>query len=171
MTEVYIIDATRTPVGKRNGSLKETHPVALGALAIRETVRRAGIDPSAIEDVIMGCVSQVNEQGYNIARNAALLAGLPIEVPATTVDRQCGSAQQAVHFAAALIGSGACDVVVAGGIESMTRVPMGSSVTMGDPIPPELHALYDLTNQGIAAERIAAQWGISRAQMEALVLA
>jgi acetyl-CoA acyltransferase len=170
MTEVYIIDATRTPVGKRNGSLKDVHPVTLGATAIRETVRRAGIDPAAIEDVIMGCVSQVNEQTYNIARNAGLLAGLPIEVPATTVDRQCGSAQQAVHFAAALIGSGACDVVVAGGIESMTRVPMGSSVTTGDPIPPELHALFDLTNQGIAAEHIAEQWGISRAQMEALAL-
>ncbi len=171
MTEVYIIDATRTPVGKRNGALREVHPVTLGATAIREAVRRAGIDPATIEDVIMGCVSQVNEQGYNIARNAALLAGLPIEVPATTVDRQCGSAQQAVHFAAVLIGSGACDVVVAGGIESMTRVPMGSSVTGGDPVPPALRDLYELTNQGIAAERIAAQWGISRAQMEALALA
>ena len=170
MTEVYIIEATRTPVGKRNGALRDVHPVALGAMALREVVRRAGIDPSVIEDVIMGCVTQADEQGYNIARNAALLAGLPLEVPATTVDRQCGSAQQAVHFAAALIGSGACDVVVAGGVESMTRVPMGSSVMHGNPIPPALSEMYPLTNQGIAAERIAEQWGISRAQMEALAL-
>jgi acetyl-CoA acyltransferase len=170
MTEVYIIDATRTPVGKRNGALKDVHPVTLGAVAIREAVRRAGVDPAAIDDVVMGCVSQVNEQGYNVARNAALLAGLPIEVPATTVDRQCGSAQQAVHFAAALIGSGACDLVVAGGVESMTRVPMGSSVTGGEPIPPALHEMYAMTNQGIAAERIAEQWSISRVQMEALAL-
>ena len=105
------------------------------------------------------------------ARNAALLAGFPIEVPGTTVDRQCGSAQQAVHFAAALIASGACDVVVAGGVENMTRVPMGSNVVGGMPFPPELLAMYPITNQGIAAEQIAAQWDISRAQMEQLAMA
>lgn len=170
MTEVYIIEATRTPVGKRNGALKDVHPVTLAAGVLREAARRAKLDPAVIEDVIMGCVSQVNEQGFNVARNAMLLAGFPIEVPATTVDRQCGSAQQAVHFATALIGSGACDVVVAGGVESMTRVPMGSSVAGGQPFPPELLELYRMTNQGIAAERIAEQWDISRQQMEALAL-
>jgi len=170
MTEVYIIEAARTPVGRRNGALKDVHPVALGAVVLREVARRAHVDPATIDDVIMGCVSQVNEQGFNVARNAALLAGYPIEVPATTVDRQCGSAQQAVHFAAALIASGACDVVVAGGVESMTRVPMGSSVAGGQPFPPELLEMYPITNQGIAAERIAEIWGFDRAQLEALAL-
>jgi acetyl-CoA acyltransferase len=170
MTEVYIIEAARTPVGKRNGALKDVHPVALGATVLREVARRAKLDPAVVDDVIMGCVSQVNEQGFNVARNALLLAGYPIEVPATTVDRQCGSAQQAVHFAAALIGSGACEVVVAGGVESMTRVPLGSSVAGGQPFPPELLERYPMTNQGIAAERIAAQWGFDRPQMEALAL-
>ena len=170
MTDVFIVEAARTPVGKRNGTLKDVHPVNLAAVALREVVRRANLDPAYVEDVIMGCVSQVGEQTYNIARNAMLAAGYPIEVPATTVDRQCGSAQQAVHFAAALIGSGACDVVVAGGVESMTRVPMGSSVANGNPFPPELLELYPLTSQGIAAERIATQWSIARAKMEALAI-
>ena len=170
MTEVYIIDATRTPMGKRGGSLKEMHPVALAAAVLRETVRRAKLDPAIIDDVIMGCVSQVNEQGFNVARNAALLAGYPIEVPATTVDRQCGSSQQAVHFAAALLASGACDVVVAGGVENMTRVPMGANVAGGMPFPPELLEMYPLTTQGIAAEQIALKWDISRKKMEQLAL-
>jgi acetyl-CoA acyltransferase len=170
MSDVYIVAATRTPVGRRNGALRAVHPVALGATALHEVARRARVDPAVIEDVILGCVSQVNEQGFNVARNTALLAGYPIEVPATTVDRQCGSAQQAVHFAAALIASGACDVVVAGGVESMTRVPLGSSIAGGQPFPPELLEMYPMTNQGIAAERIAAQWNISRPAMEALAL-
>lgn len=170
MTEVYIIDAVRTPVGRRNGALKDVHPVTLAAGVLHALIQRTKLDPARIEDVIMGCVSQANEQGFNVARNAALLAGYPIEVPATTVDRQCGSGQQAVHFAAALIGSGACDVVVAGGVESMSRVPMGSSITGGDPFPPALMELYALTNQGISAEAIAEQWGISRAAMERLAL-
>ena len=170
MTDVFIVEATRTPVGKRNGALKDVHPVNLAATALREVVLRANLDPAYVEDVIMGCVSQVGEQTYNIARNAMLAAGYPIEVPATTVDRQCGSAQQAVHFAAALIGSGACDVVVAGGVESMSRVPMGSSMANGNPFPPELLEMYPLTSQGIAAERIAEQWNISRAKMEALAV-
>ncbi len=171
MSEVYIVAATRTPVGRRNGALREVHPVTLAAGVLRAVAQQAKLDPAGIDDVIMGCVSQVNEQGFNVARNAALLAGYPIEVPATTVDRQCGSAQQAVHFAAALIGSGACDVVVAGGVENMSRVPMGSSIAGGNPFPPVLLELYPMTNQGIAAERIAAQWGIGRSAMEALALA
>lgn len=170
MNEVFIVEAVRTPVGKRNGALKDVHPVNLAAVALREVVRRANLDPANVEDVIMGCVSQVGEQTYNIARNAMLAAGYPIEVPATTVDRQCGSGQQAMHFAAALIGSGACDVVVAGGVESMTRVPMGSSLANGNPFPPELLEMYPLTAQGIAAERIAEQWNIPRAKMEALAI-
>jgi len=137
---------------------------------LRAVVERTHLDPAVIDDVIMGCVSQVNEQGFNIARNATLAAGYPIAVPATTVDRQCGSAQQSVHFAAALIGSGACDVVVAGGVENMSRVSMGSSIAGGSPFPPELLELYPLTSQGIAAERIAEQWNITRAEMESLAL-
>lgn len=168
--DVYIVEAVRTPIGRRNGGLREVHPVALGALALREAARRAQIDPAALDDVVMGCVSQVDEQGFNVARNAMLLAGFPIEVPATTVDRQCGSAQQAVHFAAALVASGNCELVMAGGVESMSRVPMGSSVAHGNPFPPELLDHYGITSQGIAAERIAAQWGISRAAMEELAL-
>jgi acetyl-CoA acyltransferase len=170
MADVFIVAATRTPIGKRNGSLASVHPVMLAATALREAVRRSGIDPAAVDDVIMGCVSQVNEQGLNIARNAALLAGLPLEVPATTVDRQCGSGQQAVHFGAALIASGAADLIVAGGIESMSRVPLGSSVAGGEPFLPELLERYPMTHQGVAAERIAEQWNISRTEMEALAL-
>jgi len=170
MAEVFIVDAVRTPVGKRNGALKDVHPVNLGAAALGEVVRRAGVDPARIDDVIMGCVSQSGEQTFNIARNAMLAADYPFEVSATTLDRQCGSGQQAVHFAAALIGSGNCDLVVAGGVESMTRVPLGSSTAGANPFPPELLERYPLTSQGIAAERIAEQWNISRAKMEALAL-
>lgn len=170
MTEVYLIEAVRTPVGKRNGSLKDVHPVQLGAVALRALIERTQLDPKAVEDVIMGCVSQVGEQGVNIARNSALLAGLPIEVPGTTIDRQCGSGQQAAHFATALIASGACDLVIAGGVESMTRVPMTTSSSIGHPFPEALRELYPLTSQGIAAERIAEQWNIDRASLEALAL-
>ena len=168
MPDVFIVAAARTPVGKRNGALRDVHPVNLGAVVLREVVRRANLDPAHVEDVIMGCVSQVGEQTANVARNAALVAGYPYEVPATTLDRQCGSGQQAVHFAAALIGSGACDVVVAGGVEHMTRVPMGSAAMNGNPFPPELLELYPLTSQGVAAERIAARWEIERTAMETL---
>ena len=170
MSDVFIVEAVRTAVGKRNGALKDVHPVTLGATVLRAVVERTHLDPAVIDDVIMGCVSQVNEQGFNIARNATLAAGYPIAVPATTVDRQCGSAQQSVHFAAALIGSGACDVVVAGGVENMSRVSMGSSIAGGSPFPPELLELYPLTSQGIAAERIAEQWNIARTEIEALAL-
>ena len=169
--EVVIVAATRTPIGRRNGALRGEHPVMLAAQVLRAVTRQAGIEPEMVEDVVWGCVSQVGEQGYNVARNAVLAAGFPMEVPATTVDRQCGSGQQAIHFAANLIQSGVCEMTIAGGVESMSRVPMGSSVSVaGDPFPPSLLEAYPITHQGLAAEMIADQWGISREQMDALGL-
>jgi acetyl-CoA acetyltransferase family protein len=171
MREVVIVEAVRTPVGKRNGALKDTHPVVLGAMALRELVRRAGIDPAGVEDVVMGCVSQVGEQALNIARNAVLQAGFPIEVPATTVDRQCGSGEQAIHFAANLIQAGVCDVTIAGGVESMTRLPLGSNIAHGGhPFPPSLLEMYPMVHQGLSAEMIAEKWDISREEMDAFGL-
>jgi acetyl-CoA acetyltransferase family protein len=167
MREAVIIEAVRTPIGRRNGKLKEMHPVVLGSLVLKELVARAGIEPAQVEDVVFGCVSQVGEQGVNVARNAWLAAEFPISTPATTVDRQCGSSQQAIHFAANLVQSGVCDVTIAGGVESMTRVPMGSNaVSPGTPFPPELMELYDLVPQGISAELMARKYGISRRQMD-----
>src|SRR5215471_14059424 len=137
MREVVIVEGVRTPIGRRGGALKDAHPVVLAAMALRELVRRAGIDPAVVEDVVMGCVAQVGEQALNVARNAVLAAGFPIEVPATTVDRQCGSGQQAIHFAANLVQAEVCDVAIAAGVESMTRVPMGTSISVGgSPFPP-----------------------------------
>jgi acetyl-CoA acetyltransferase len=139
MREVVIVEAVRTPIGRRNGALKDVHPVVLAAMALRELMQRAKIDPALVEDVMMGCVSQVGEQSINVARNAVLQAGFPIEVPATTVDRQCGSGQQAIHFAANLIAAGVCDITIGAGIESMSRLPIGSSTaTGGHPFPPSL---------------------------------
>src|SRR5450756_2311800 len=167
MREAVIVEAVRTPIGRRNGKLKDMHPVVLGSLVLKEIVRRAGIAPGQVEDVIFGCVSQAGEQGLNIGRSAWLTAGFPFTTPATTVDRQCGSSQQAVHFAANLIQSGVCDITIAGGVESMTRVPMGSNaVSPGTPFPPELMELYDLVPQGISAELMARKYGISRRQMD-----
>ena len=167
MREAVIVEAVRTPLARRNGKLKDMHPVVLGSLVLREIVRRSGIAPEQVEDVVFGCVTQVGEQSLNIARNAWLTAGFPFTTPATTVDRQCGSSQQAIHFAANLIQSGVCDVVIAGGVESMTRVPMGSNaVSPGTPFPPELMELYELVPQGISAELIARKYGISRRQMD-----
>jgi acetyl-CoA acetyltransferase family protein len=171
MSDVVIIEAVRTPLGRgnqKNGDLRDVHPVRLAAHVLREVVGRAKLDPALVEDVVMGCVSQTGEQSINIARQAVLLAGFPIEVPATTIDRQCGSSQQAVHFAANLIQSGVCDVTIAAGVESMSRVPMGSTVMQGPgtPFPPELLEHYDLVNQGLAAEMIAEQWGITREQAD-----
>ena len=168
MREVVIVEAVRTPVGRRNGSLKDVHPVVLGAMALRELVRRANIDPAVVEDVVMGCVSQVGEQAVNVARNAVLQAGFPISVPATTVDRQCGSGQQAIHFAANLIQSGVADVTIAGGIEAMSRLPIGSSTASGGhPFPPSLLELYPLVHQGISAELMAEKWDIPREELDA----
>ena len=172
MRDVVIVEAVRTPLGRgnpKNGDLRDVHPLKLAAHVLREVVGRPGVDPAIVEDVVMGCVSQVGEQSINVARQAVLLAGFPIEVPATTVDRQCGSSQQAVHFAANLIQSGVCDVTIAAGVESMSRVPMGSTVLQGPgtPYPPELLERYNLVNQGLAAEMVAEQWGITRADADA----
>jgi acetyl-CoA acetyltransferase family protein len=167
MREVVIVEAVRTPIGRRNGKLKDVHPVVLGSLVLKEIVRRAGIEPDQVDDVVFGCVSQVGEQSINVARNAWLTAGFPVTTPATTVDRQCGSSQQAIHFAANLIQSGVCDVTIAGGVESMSRVPMGSNaVSPGVPFPPELMELYNLVPQGISAELMARKYGISRQAMD-----
>jgi acetyl-CoA acyltransferase len=168
MREVVIVEAVRTPVGRRGGALKDVHPVLLAAQTLRELVRRAGIKPGMVEDVIMGCVSQVGEQSLNIARNAVLQAGFPMEVPATTVDRQCGSGQQALHFAANLIQAEVCDVTIAGGVENMSRLPIGSSLaTGGNPFPPSLLEVYPMVHQGLSAEMIAEQWNISREELDA----
>jgi acetyl-CoA acyltransferase len=171
--EPVIVGAVRTPVGRRNGGLSGLHAVDLGAAALRALVERSGVDPDRVEDVIMGCVSQTGEQAVNVARNAWLAAGLPEEVPATTIDRQCGSSQQAVQFAAQGIMAGGYDLVVAGGVEHMTRVPMGS--TMGGPgVPfgPTMHARYQgrLVPQGISAELIAEKWGLTREEQDAFAL-
>src|SRR6202795_1120462 len=167
MREVVIVEAVRTPIGRRNGKLKDMHPVVLGSLVLQEIIKRSGIAPDQVEDVVFGCVTQVGEQSLNIARSAWLTAGFPVTTPATTVDRQCGSSQQAIHFAANLIQSGVCDITIAGGVESMTRGAMGSNaMSPGTPFPPELMELYDLVPQGISAELIARKYGISRRQMD-----
>jgi len=171
MTDAVIVEAVRTPLGRgnqRNGDLRDIHPVLLAAHVLREVTSRARLEPGIVDDVVMGCVSQTGEQAINIARQAVLTAGFPVQVPATTVDRQCGSSQQALHFAANLIQSGVCDLVIAAGVESMSRVPMGSTVYQGpgSPFPPELLEEYNLVSQGLAAEMIAEQWGITRAQAD-----
>ncbi len=171
MREVVIVEAVRTPVGRRGGALKDVHPVVLAAMALRELVRRAGIEPAIVEDVVMGCVSQVGEQSLNIARNAVLQAGFPIEVPATTVDRQCGSGQQAIHFAANLIQAGVCDVTIGSGVESMTRLPIGSSLaTGGNPFPESLLEMYPMVHQGLSAEMLVDQWHLTREALDAFGL-
>src|ERR1700687_425989 len=167
MREAVIVEAVRTPIARRNGKLKGMHPVVLGSLVLQEIIRCAGISPEQGEDVWFACVTQAGEQRLNIARSAWLTAGFPVTTPATTVDRQCGSSQQAIHFAANLIQSGVCEITIAGGVESMSRVPMGSNaVSPGTPFPPELMELYDLVPQGISAELIARKYGISRKQMD-----
>jgi len=171
--EPVIVGAVRTPVGRRNGGLAGLHAVDLGAAALRALVDRSGVDPDRVEDVIMGCVSQTGEQAVNVARNAWLAAGLPEEVPATTIDRQCGSSQQAVQFAAQGIMAGGYDLVVAGGVEHMTRVPMGSTMEgPGVPFGPTMHARYQgrLVPQGISAELITEKWGLTREEQDAFAL-
>jgi acetyl-CoA acyltransferase len=167
MREVVIVEAVRSPIGRRNGKLKDVHPVVLGSLVLKELVKRAGIEPELVEDVVFGCVTQVGEQSLNVARNAWLAAGFPVTTPGTTVDRQCGSSQQAIHFAANLIAAGTADITIAGGVESMSRVPMGANaVSPGTPFPPELMELYDLVPQGISAELMARKYHISRKEMD-----
>jgi len=174
MRDAVICEAVRTPVGKRNGALKDVHPVDLSAHVLDALARRSGVDPALVEDVIWGCVSQTGEQAVNVGRNAALAAGWPEDVVGVTIDRQCGSSQQAVHFAAAGVIAGHYDVVVAGGVESMTRVPMGSTMSQGPGIPfgPKMFARYDngLVPQGISAELIAQRWGLTREQVDELSL-
>ncbi len=167
--EAVIVSAVRTALGRRNGRLKDWHPVDLMAQVLKEVVKRTGIEPGLVDDVIVGCVSQVGEQGLNIGRNAALAAGFPESVPGTTVDRQCGSSQQAIHFAAQGVLAGAYDIVIAGGVESMTRVPMGStSQGPGAPFGPLMVERYNhgLVHQGISADLVAQKWEITREQLD-----
>ena len=176
MATAVIVDAVRTPGGKRNGSLRGWHAADLASEALRALAARNDLDPALVEDVIMGCVSQVGEQAFNVGRNAVLAAGWPESVPATTVDRQCGSSQQALHFAAQGVIAGAYDVVVAGGVEVMSRVAMGASVGQGAGFPfgPRVQARYEpvggLRNQGLGAEMIAERWGLSREDLDAFSL-
>jgi acetyl-CoA acyltransferase len=172
MTTAVIVDAVRTAGGKRNGKLRNWHAVDLASETLKALQERNNLDPALIDDVIMGCVMQVGEQSLNIGRNAVLAAGWPESVPATTIDRQCGSSQQSLHFAAQGVMAGAYDVVVAAGVESMTRTPMGSSVVreLGFPFGPRMMGRYKesgLPGQGIGAEMIADQWGISREELDA----
>ncbi|MGA9377013.1 MAG: thiolase family protein [Mycobacterium sp.] len=168
MAEAVIVEAVRSPVGKRNGALSGVHPSELSAQVLNGLVQRAGIDPGLVDDVIWGCVMQAGEQALDIARTAVLTAGWPETVPGVTVDRQCGSSQQSLHFAVAGVVAGHYDVVVAGGVESMSRVPMGSALASGGhPYPEAFRARYDKTpNQGVGAEMIAEQWGLSRTHLD-----
>jgi acetyl-CoA acetyltransferase family protein len=172
--EAVIVDVVRTPVGRRGGMLKGWHPVDLLAFTLTALTERTGIEPRLVDDVIAGCVSQVGEQSINVARHAVLAAGFPESVPATTVDRQCGSGQQAIHFAAQGVISGAYDIAIACGVESMTRVPLGSSLGQppGDPHGKGVRARYShgLVHQGISAELVAERWHLSREDVDAFGL-
>ena len=170
--DAVIVAAVRTPVGRRNGLLKGWHPVDLLAHVLKALVERTGLDTKRIDDVIVGCVSQAGEQSWNIARNAVLAAGFAESVPGTTIDRQCGSSQQAIHFAAQGILSGAYDIAIAAGVESMTRVPMGSPAQDAEPFGSAMLARYDhkLVPQGISAELIAHKWQLDRGALDALSL-
>ncbi|HEY1178588.1 MAG TPA: acetyl-CoA C-acyltransferase [Phytomonospora sp.] len=183
MRDAVIVGAVRTPVGRRNGGLSGVHPADLAAEALAALVTRAGVDPALVDDVIMGCVSQVGEQSWNIARNAVLAAGWPEHVPGTSIDRQCGSSQQALHFAAATVISGQADVIVAAGVEGMSRVPMGSSVSqgVGAPYGEKVRARYTGVdgvavdqpipfNQGVGAEILAERWGLDRTALDTFAL-
>ena len=182
MRDAVIVGAVRTPIGRRRGVLAGVHPVDLSAHVLRALAERTGFDPADVDDVIWGCVSQVGEQSWNVGRNAVLAAGWPESIPGTTVDRQCGSSQQALHFAAATVVSGQADLVIAGGVESMTRVPMGSSATGGLPYGDQVRDRYRGVegfaaeepvpfNQGVGAELIARRWGLSRSQLDEFALA
>ena len=165
MRQAVIVDGVRTPVGKRNGDLKDFRPDDLAGMVIKELVARTGIDPAIIDDVILGCVSQIGEQAGDIARSAALIAGLPIAVPGVTIDRQCGSSQQAVHFAAQAILAGDMDAVIAGGVESMSRIPMGSNYQGVQPSK-MLKRNYEIIHQGLSAERISAKYELTREELD-----
>ncbi|WP_407688288.1 thiolase family protein [Mycobacterium sp. HUMS_1102779] len=166
--EAVIVEAVRSPIGKRNGGLSGVHPAELSAQILNGLVQRAGVDPVLVDDVIWGCVMQAGEQALDVARTAVLTAGWPDTVPGVTVDRQCGSSQQSVHFAAAGAVAGHCDIVVAGGVGSMSRTPMGSSLANGGhPYPEAFRARYTQTpNQGLGAEMVAQRWGFDRTSLD-----
>jgi acetyl-CoA acyltransferase len=168
MRDAVIVEAVRTPVGKRGGGLSGVHPVDLSAHVLRSLADRSGVDPALVDDVIWGCVSQAGEQTFDIGRTAVLAAGWPETVTGVTIDRQCGSSQQSVHFAAAGLVAGQYDVAVAGGVESMSRVPMGSTLQGADPYGEGFLARFDgvRPNQGVGAEMIAERWGFSRRQLD-----
>ncbi|HEY1488021.1 MAG TPA: thiolase family protein, partial [Micromonosporaceae bacterium] len=178
MRDAVIVGAVRSPIGRRGGGLSGVHPVDLSGLVLRGLADRFDVDPADVDDVIWGCVSQVGEQSWNVGRNAVLAAGWPESVPGTSLDRQCGSSQQAVHFAAATVISGQADLVIAGGVESMSRVTMGSSAAVsGVPYGGAIRARYATVdgfatdapvpfNQGVGAEMMAKRWGFSRSQLD-----
>ena len=170
MRDAVIVGAVRTAVGRKGGKLSAVRPDDLAAHVLKELVARVKVDPTEVEDVILGCVDQLGEQGFNIARNAALIAGFPLDVCGTTLDRMCGSGQQAANFAAMGVMAGQYDCVVAGGVEHMTRVPMGSNA-MGPgegPLSPKLQERFNIVPQGISAEMIAEQWGLKRGDRDEL---
>jgi acetyl-CoA acyltransferase len=172
MVDAYIVEAVRSPVGRRNGGLAEVHPAELSAQVLAALVDRAGIDPAVIDDVVWGCVGQIGEQSSDIARTAALTAGWPETITGVTVDRQCGSSQQSLHFAAAGVIAGQYDVVVAGGVESMSQVTIGSAAEFGaGPFPERFQARYGIPNQGVGAELMAERWGLSRTQLDEFAVA
>ena len=168
MADAVIVDVVRTPVGKRNGRISGWHAVDLAAQPLRALVERNDLDPALVEDVVFGCTMTVGEQAMNVGRNAALAAGFPDTVPGTTVDRQCGSAQQAVTFAAQAVMAGAMDIVIGGGVEAMSRVPIGSTTEHGpgDAYGPTVHGRFDFIHQGLCAEEIASRWGVTREEMD-----
>lgn len=174
MRNAVIVDAVRTPVGRRNGVFKDYHPVDLASIPLQALITRNRLDPELVEDVIMGTVSQVGEQAYNVGRNAALAAGFPETVPGVTIDRQCGSSQQSVHFAAQAVMAGVQDVVIAAGVENMTRIPMGITAQQGPGLPfgPKMLERYanGLVPQGLSAEMIVDKWGITREELDELSL-
>jgi len=168
MRKAVIVEAARTPIGKRNGLLRGYHPVELGAIVLRELLARTGLRAHQVDQVIMGCVSQVGEQGANVARHVLLQAGFPVTIPGTTVDFQCGSSQHAVHLAASQIQIGVADVIIAGGVESMSRVPMASNFVNGpgSPFTTEIMERYNIIPQGLSAEVIAERWNIGRPELD-----
>jgi len=174
-SDVVIVDAVRTPVGRRNGGLSTVHPAQLLATVQRSLIDRVGIDPALVGQVVGGCVSQVGEQSFNISRTAWLSAGLPMSVAATTVDTQCGSSQQATNLATSLVGSGAVDIAVACGVENMSRIPIGinssKKLGLGVPVPKSYFSQYEFTSQFEGAERIADRWGITRDDTDRMGLA
>lgn len=166
MREVVLVEALRSPLGRRNGALREVHPVRLGSQVLEALMERTGLAPANVDHLVWGCVAQVSEQAFNVARNTWLDAGFPIETPATSIDFQCGSGQQATHLAAALVGSGQCELVVAGGVESMSRIPMGTSLAGGNPFTERIMERHNIIHQGMSSDKIAKQWNIPREELD-----